>query len=251
VSRHTRDTNGNQVIGYGNRNNGVMKSSSAPSYLWKNNTGIGISFDSIGRSVAMIGDINRDGIGDIAIGDPYRSQVYILFGSRQNGYMNMSSGVMIYGQQVTDNTGFAVSTAGDFNGDGITDMIVGIPYYGKNFNGASLIVYGRRTIGTIYINSNITSTEVMLIIGSTQTTTHGMAVTNIGDFNNDGYDDIAVSALVRSAGVIYIIYGASISSLTARFYIDNMSFHQGFKITSISGSYTGVALSEAGDINAD
>jgi hypothetical protein len=248
INLKTRTSIGSQYIGFGGNNLGTtIQPTAAPEYLWKNDTGVGISVDKVWRSVAMIGDINRDGVGDIAIGDAYRSQVYVLFGSRNTGYMNMSSGIMVYGNQ--DYTGFSVSSAGDFNGDGIADMIIGMPYYGKNRNGGSVILYGKRTIANIQINTNLTSVDGMLVIGSASTTTHGIAVTNIGDFNKDGYDDIAVSASLRSAGIIYVIYGSS--SPPSLLSIDALQYSQGFTITSLVGSYAGVALSEAGDVNGD
>jgi hypothetical protein len=66
----------------------------------------------------------------ILIGDPYSSQVYIMYGNRRTGFENMTLvGSIIFGVTKYDYTGFVISAAGEFNEDGISDMVVGMPYY--------------------------------------------------------------------------------------------------------------------------
>jgi hypothetical protein len=104
--------------------------------------------DSTWRSLAMVGDVNGDNVGDIAIGDPSSSQVYLFFGSKQTGYVNMMRRILIFGKE-GDNTGFAVSTAGDVNGDGFTDLLIGIPYYvdsTSGVHGGCVVLYGNRAM---------------------------------------------------------------------------------------------------------
>ena len=87
------------------------------------------ALDYLGFSVSTAGDVNRDGYSDVIVGangndaggtDAGRS--YIYFGGVS---MDNSADILMTGEAAVDNFGFAVSTAGDINGDGYSDVIVG------------------------------------------------------------------------------------------------------------------------------
>jgi hypothetical protein len=128
----------------------------------------GNEFDRVGKSVSGAGDINGDGIEDLMIGaytaDPGGTEdageTYIVFGRRTGfpavfelqslnpgGGGNGSKGFIVAGMRIDDFSGKSVSNAGDVNGDGIVDLIIGAPSVdpgGRTGAGASYVVFGRR-----------------------------------------------------------------------------------------------------------
>ena len=96
------------------------------------------AYDLSGCSVSGAGDVNGDGIDDLIIGAPYRPNgrdyagaSYVVFGSDQGfpATIDLASDadLIIQGAAADDHSGFSVSGAGDVNGDGIDDLIIGAP----------------------------------------------------------------------------------------------------------------------------
>ena len=128
-------------------------------------------FDRAGNAVAFLGDINGDGFDDIAIGaytanvggKSDSGQVYVLFGSRRS-FENMSDladlleenggngelGFVITGIEASDALGFSIAAAGDVNGDGFDDFLVGAAdgEIGNN-DGQGYLIYGRDFLNTV------------------------------------------------------------------------------------------------------
>ena len=118
----------------------------------------------LGFSVSIIGDINGDGIDDIAFGaidDGRSGAAHIVFG-RQGSFptslfptdLNGSNGFTLRSNQ-TGRLGFSVSGAGDINGDGIADLIVGAPAANPqgefDISGQSYVIFGRSQIGRAHV----------------------------------------------------------------------------------------------------
>ena len=118
--------------------------------------------DFSGRSVSAAGDINGDGIGDLIVGadgaDPnggYSGSSYVVFGQSTPfaatlalSSLSGSNGFRLDGVAAYDYSGRSVSAAGDINGDGLGDLIVGAFHAAPNGinSGSSYVVFGRDTI---------------------------------------------------------------------------------------------------------
>ena len=143
--------------------------------------------DSSGRSVSSAGDINGDGVDDLIIGaygaDPNGSvsgSSYVVFGSDSgfNSTLNLSSldgsnGFRIDGVAEGNRSGVSVSSAGDINGDGVDDLIIGA--YGADPNGSasgsSYVVFGRiNQAPTIVTNSAVNVPENTTLVVDIQAT---------------------------------------------------------------------------------
>ena len=120
-------------------------------------------FDRSGTSVSAAGDVNGDGIDDFIIGadgaDPNGNigagESYVVFGSNAGfgaslelSALDGTNGFVINGIDRDDDSGVSVSAAGDVNGDGIDDIIIGAiraDPNGNNFAGESYVVFGSTT----------------------------------------------------------------------------------------------------------
>ncbi|MEM1080287.1 MAG: integrin alpha, partial [Pseudomonadota bacterium] len=116
-------------------------------------------YDQSGFSVSGAGDVNGDGLADLIIGAPeadgggYSSgESFVVFGKADSGRVNLltlqqnSNGFQIDGPGAADRAGISVSGAGDVNGDGLDDLIVGVyggDPGGKYNAGETYVVFGK------------------------------------------------------------------------------------------------------------
>lgn len=140
-----------------------------------------------GFAVAGLGDINGDGHSDFAVGE---RRAYIT-GANQ-GRVRVYSGIdrsliRIHTSQNTSEIGSSLANAGDVNGDGVNDMIVGMPKYDQVL-GTSLPNAGRVTVF-----SGVDGTEIVSVTGDEFLAELGHAVAGVGDMDGDGFDDFVAS----------------------------------------------------------
>jgi len=112
-------------------------------------------------------------------------------------------------------SGSSVSSAGDINGDGFDDLLIGA--YGADPNGhesgATYLVYGKEGgYGTSFNLSDINGTNGFVINGVAVSDRSGYSVSSAGDINGDGFDDLLIGAYGRSqdapdSGATYLVYG--------------------------------------------
>ena len=259
------------------------------------------SYGNLGRSVSSAGDINGDGIDDLIVGAPgagtsyygyYGSyygtysegESYVIFGSSDefNSFVNVldldgSNGFVIQGVDYYDNSGYSVSSAGDINGDGIDDLIIGAPdadtsyygYYGyyNTYNaGESYVVFGSSDgFDAVFELANLDGTNGFVIEGIDYYDNSGYSVSSAGDINGDGIDDLIVSAPFADtsyygyygsyynydAGESYVIFGSS-DGFDGVFELETLDGSNGFVIQGIDDyDNSGYSVSSAGDINGD
>ena len=149
----------------------------------------GINFGDVDSSVSSAGDVNGDGVADFIIGASQSNDgtgaSYVIFGSKQLGRqstlkladLNGMNGFSIPGINSGNNgdySGCSVSDAGDVNGDGIADVIIGA-YQSNNGTGASYVIFGRKdktqSISTTF------STSPSLQTSHTESPPHSLSFT--------------------------------------------------------------------------
>jgi Ca2+-binding RTX toxin-like protein len=232
----------------------------------------GASYDYAGTSVANAGDVNGDGIDDLIVGamgaDPHGSNsgaAYIIFGSSSafgatvtlTG-LNGTNGFKISGEVAGDQTGISVSAAGDLNGDGIDDVIIGAN--GGGNNGSVYVVFGKNTAVSGAFASNfdlsaLNGTNGFQVDGEVAGDNLGIRVAGLGDINGDGIDDIGFGATGQdphgsNSGGAYVIFGRN-TGFAALESLAGLNGTNGFQINGEAAGDNLSRIAGTGDFNHD
>ena len=219
---------------------------------------IGQERDASADAVAGAGDVNGDGFADLLIGAPGNTDggqasgaAYLVLGGPSPAGGSLSAADAEYTGQawpVQDEVGAAVAGAGDVNGDGLDDMLIGAATNseGGDFSGAAYLVLGTRTPK----GTSLTGVDAEYI-GEAARDEAGSSVAGSGDVNADGYADFLIGAPGNSdgsleGGAVYLLLGgpapasASLSSADAEY-------------TGRAGddAGAGTSVSGAGDVDGD
>ena len=199
--------------------------------------------DLFGVSVANAGDVNKDGFADIIVGahendaaGANAGRAYIYFGGPAG---DNKPDVILTGEAAGDAFGYSVAGAGDVNGDGYADVIVGAYENSTRADGA-----GRAYV--YYGGSRMDATPDLIFSGQAGGDYFGISVAGAGDVNGDGYADVAVGAYQcdiggTDAGRAYVFYGGPRSDDRANLIFTGAS----------AGDSFGFSVAGAGDVNRD
>lgn len=226
-----------------------------------------------GMSVSSVGDLNDDDIDDLVIGAgiaspnfiPEIGESYVVFGTRasQTGAralaaLDGSNGFNILGLDPPERMGTSVSAAGDFNGDGIADLVLGAngaSPENKDYAGVSYLVFGSAQIQGIDLGQ-LDGSNGMIIEGLFAGDFLGNGVSDAGDFNGDGYADLVLGAPralregLDRAGEAYLVFGSAVSP--GRLPVVDLDGGNGFAYMGTSAAAElGAIVSAAGDVNDD
>ncbi|CAC9592578.1 hypothetical protein [uncultured Gammaproteobacteria bacterium] len=223
-----------------------------------------------GASVSSAGDVNGDGLDDLIVG-AYRAQnssgkSFVVFGKKDNrDVVNLSAiesgtgGFVINGENSNDFSGYSVSSAGDVNGDGLDDLIVGAHQADLTDSadaGKSYVVFGKANTDAINLSNIVTGTGGFVINGENAGDKSGYSVSSAGDVNGDGLDDLIVGAYYADSagkadiGKSFVVFG---KADTTTVNLSNIiSGTGGFVINGENaGDKSGYSVSSAGDVNGD
>ena len=251
----------------------------------------------LGEAMAAAGDVNADGFDDLIIGAPFlgdgavAGQAYVIFGKDTSVSGSFpavfevstlaggggATGFVLNGLGADDRLGQSVGTAGDVNGDGIDDLIVGDPAADNNGSGAgqAYVVFGRDTgsvgnfpgqfeLSTLATGGGADGFVLNGRFTGSSGDGAGQTVGSAGDFNGDGVDDLFVSDDTASVpggfsrGEVYVIYGqdtGAVGNFDQVIELDDLAADSGSMGLVIHGQDSqdnmGVSVALAGDINGD
>jgi len=200
----------------------------------------------LGYSVSGAGDVNGDGYGDVVVGSRFydngesnEGAVFVYHGSAAG--INTTADAMVESDQVNACLGYSVSGAGDVNGDGYGDVVVGANGYdnGEIDEGAAFVYHGSA--------AGISTTADAMVESDQATAYLGYSVSGAGDVNGDGYGDIIVGAHYydngqSNEGVAFVYHGSADGiDTTATEMVESDQ----------ANAELGMSVSAAGDVNGD
>ena len=199
-----------------------------------------------GFSVATAGDVNGDGFSDVVVGAIYydhgqanEGAAFLYLGS--SGGLGSSAATMLESDQSGCYFGWSVSTAGDVNGDGFSDVIVGAKGYthGESLEGRAFVYLGSE--------AGLNPVAAWTAESNQADANFGCSVATAGDVNGDGYSDVIVGAYLYTDGQAY----------EGRAYV-YMGSPAGLYFLAVwaaesdqAGAYFGYSVATAGDVNGD
>ena len=220
--------------------------------------------DWLGWGSESAGDVNGDGYDDILAGSPdnddggsNRGKVYLILGNSSGFNLDMSvdnvSSASFYGEANEDFLGYSTSAAGDVNGDGYDDILIGSDRndFGGNNAGKAYLIFGSSSGWSL--NQQIDTVANSSFHGERGDDWLGSQVAGVGDVNGDGYDDMLIGSYSNDGGTYigkgYLIFGQ----------VNNWGLNQNISAVANSSFYgekssdffSVISSEKEGDLNGD
>jgi hypothetical protein len=196
-----------------------------------------VAGDRFGRSLSTAGDVNGDGYSDVVVG-AYRNatdtgKAYLYLGGA-SGLATIATWTAA-GEAAGDQFGFSVVTAGDVNGDGYSDVVVGA--YGHTANTGKAYLY----LGSA---SGLATSASWTAVGEATGNRLGWSMATAGDVNGDGYSDVVAGAWGNTSnkGKVYLYVGGAGGLETSASWT---------AAGEVAGNLFGYSVATAGDVNGD
>ncbi|MEO1211796.1 MAG: integrin alpha, partial [Cyanobacteria bacterium J06638_20] len=173
--------------------------------------------------------------------------------------LNGSNGFILNSIDAGDNSGYSVSGAGDINGDGFDDLIIGAAGADPNglSSGESYVVFGSDQGFAARVNlADLDGGNGFILNGIDALDNSGIWVNGAGDINGDGFDDLIIGANGAEpngydSGESYVVFGSD-QGFAARAELADLNGSNGFILNGIdAGDGSGGSVSGAGDINGE
>ena len=212
--------------------------------------------DNFGYTVVKAGDVDGDGIVNYLISAPNDDEfdvnagcVYLLSQTDlQQSVISTADFDRFIGEQDRQNLGYAIASAGDFDGDGLQDMLMGGSNYDVSTSneGSAYVVLGSSNGWS----DNSVGAAHLRMYGAVEEDKFGRYLEGIGDIDGDGKEDIAVVAHssdvgFSNAGMVYGVLGGRSGSIFVAQEADFMAMGES------SNDYLGRGIAKAGDVNGD
>ncbi|MBS0350630.1 MAG: FG-GAP repeat protein [Proteobacteria bacterium] len=225
------------------------------------------SGDNSGLSVSTAGDINGDGVPDLLIGAPGHAsstgRSYVVFGGSEVGGsglialsgLNGSNGFKLDGEASSDYSGYSVSPAGDINGDGISDLLIGA-WGHASLTGRSYVIFGHSGVGGsgIIALSGLNGSTGFKLGGEATNDECGYSVSAARDINGDGVSDLLIGAPYHAGGTgrSYVVFGRPGVGGSGLVSLSGLNGSTGFKLDGeVTSDFSGFSISSTGDFNGD
>src|SRR5262245_5231931 len=227
--------------------------------------------DEFGRSITNLGDLDGDGVTDILVGTPEDDEGGTNTGALHVLFLNPNGTVKAYHRigkrseglaiKPTDWFGFSSASLGDFDGDGVTDVVVGAVLDDDGgVNQGSIWILMLNPDGSVKEKHEIDELEGGFTAQMDDIDQFGTSVANLGDLDGDGVTDIAVGAVKDDDGGTPGFVDADVGAVYVLFMNPDATVKSWVKISDISGDmpysldqwdWFGSALAPYGGLSGD